>query len=101
IRDFHVTGVQTCALPICRLGLVPIGPVLDKDHSGLRAGADQFRKVGIDFSVAFQLVTDARGLCPHPAVAVDEMNGAPLGHVPLAGPCSLAGPAAPGSVSDE
>src|SRR5690606_39989941 len=21
IRDFHVTGVQTCALPICRYGL--------------------------------------------------------------------------------
>src|SRR5690606_33791304 len=77
------------------------GPVLGKDHPGLRAGADQFRKVGIDFSVAFQLVTDARGLCPYAAVAVDEMNGAPLGHVPLAGPCSLAGPAAPGSVSDE
>src|SRR5690606_5006395 len=22
IRDFHVTGVQTCALPICQMGLV-------------------------------------------------------------------------------
>src|SRR5690606_39752906 len=24
IRDFHVTGVQTCALPICELGGVPL-----------------------------------------------------------------------------
>src|SRR5690606_3557041 len=26
-RDFHVTGVQTCALPICRYRIVPVGSV--------------------------------------------------------------------------
>src|SRR5690606_41291072 len=25
IRDFHVTGVQTCALPISAIGKIPIG----------------------------------------------------------------------------
>src|SRR5690606_39935904 len=28
IRDFHVTGVQTCALPISRRGLLQLPPVL-------------------------------------------------------------------------
>src|SRR5690606_40676479 len=48
IRDFHVTGVQTCALPISRrVELLAGGPrvprVVDLDGGalgGLRAGAD-------------------------------------------------------------
>src|SRR5690606_40884045 len=46
IRDFHVTGVQTCALPICgnlgqgrRLAL-PGHPVTDEGKDGCAAGSE-------------------------------------------------------------
>src|SRR5690606_39449668 len=38
IRDFHVTGVQTCALPICQVVVCPgvnDGPVLDDTFAGV------------------------------------------------------------------
>src|SRR5690606_40187819 len=37
IRDFHVTGVQTCALPIFRIGyqLIPNGDLIVKDQGWL------------------------------------------------------------------
>src|SRR5690606_39669878 len=36
IRDFHVTGVQTCALPICRIGPAD-GPWLGQHGFGDRS----------------------------------------------------------------
>src|SRR5690606_36844799 len=45
IRDFHVTGVQTCALPIC--GRVPVGEVL-VDHGVDAAGVHRVRDVEQD-----------------------------------------------------
>src|SRR5690606_40346953 len=40
IRDFHVTGVQTCALPICPIGFVTSGssPTPNFTVTGLTAG---------------------------------------------------------------
>src|SRR5690606_40751684 len=41
IRDFHVTGVQTCALPICRPDSVELAPKL----SSLLYWNDQYVEV--------------------------------------------------------
>src|SRR5690606_41170445 len=51
IRDFHVTGVQTCALPICMLG----------------GGADCVIGVDPNWLFLFQFQTMARYLPERPA----------------------------------
>src|SRR5690606_39432256 len=49
IRDFHVTGVQTCALPISKLQHCDILPAIG---SGCRRGT------GPECSIAFPLVSE-------------------------------------------
>src|SRR5690606_39721484 len=51
IRDFHVTGVQTCALPILREGLdlpeVSLVAILDADKEGfLRSERSLIQTIG-------------------------------------------------------
>src|SRR5690606_40706886 len=48
IRDFHVTGVQTCALPICgvfaRMSILEnlhMGAFTRRDHAGIRDDIDR------------------------------------------------------------
>src|SRR5690606_40532495 len=51
IRDFHVTGVQTCALPISRTGPPSCSPATMSSHSSApseaRAGADASCRAGV------------------------------------------------------
>src|SRR5690606_40937011 len=45
IRDFHVTGVQTCALPICVNGIQFRGAVftnLSRDHLDFHGSMEQY-----------------------------------------------------------
>src|SRR5690606_25401597 len=39
IRDFHVTGVQTCALPIYPINSPPVIVVPERDDPGIKASA--------------------------------------------------------------
>src|SRR5207249_7178396 len=56
-RDRNVTGVQTCALPICggRLGGDRAGAVLERDHAEVRGPGDSRWRVdartGVDAEV--------------------------------------------------
>src|SRR5690606_40993733 len=60
IRDFHVTGVQTCALPICLAVGVDVdrARVLDLDvaRGGQREDAEAGAEVRIDVDQAARLV---------------------------------------------
>src|SRR5690606_40985427 len=44
IRDFHVTGVQTCALPILKARLEKSQSQLDKEQEALRAKKEELDK---------------------------------------------------------
>src|SRR5690606_41087761 len=53
IRDFHVTGVQTCALPICTIAIV--GFSTDPDaRGGFGPFAPGFRVVPFGDAAAFE-----------------------------------------------
>src|SRR5207302_6010614 len=53
IRDFHVTGVQTCALPICVLPLVLWRQWILQYPEGIPANAWLLNGNGIRFRPAF------------------------------------------------
>src|SRR5690606_39990368 len=61
IRDFHVTGVQTCALPIYRLGIwlevsaypSPSGlSVFFKDISGRKMNEEKLKKINKELALS-------------------------------------------------
>src|SRR5690606_40995579 len=64
--DFHVTGVQTCALPICRLGALPRlavkAPVVDPDRQ--TEVVDLPKLLKDQFGEAAGIAEDDRGAVP-------------------------------------
>src|SRR5690606_40195740 len=52
IRDFHVTGVQTCALPICPGGVPTISSVTDTGDNSWTTTPDASVNAGVTVAVA-------------------------------------------------
>src|SRR5690606_29790420 len=68
IRDFHVTGVQTCALPICDTpGLAGLAGTLDGDAAGFRFQVDPESVVRFDWPPGFG--------APHPVTLRGDVVG--------------------------
>src|SRR5690606_39774270 len=62
IRDFHVTGVQTCALPICPvLSQVRITGLGEGPQLNLTVDRDKAAALGVDFDAVATLLSTALG----------------------------------------
>src|SRR5690606_40505201 len=83
IRDFHVTGVQTCALPICTEAPRPAPsrsfktPAPRPAHRGPMADiAERYDRLAADFAATIAAVPDDRWGAPSPCEGWTEIGRA-------------------------